>query len=296
MGLALNLDLASLLVCMLMPWGTTNCTRSAHRGENESINTGRRQATSKWKKEDMRVAHLERRKETYHAEGEHFLHGVVLPLDVLLLVRRFALERQRDRWFERASDLLFLVRIDSLFFELGSFTVSVVGSAAEIALVGRNTINFAVAGCEGLMRSLVCLWQLPVDWVGQLVARAVDEGLGHVVFCLAFRSAAPHVAFSVRSHGSNHPSAFGIDQGRAIRSDIRRGWLVGHLEQALLLIQVPNLLLLVSLRVRVVRSIVRPHLSVVLVLEHFVFDSDTVLAGDACHVFVTFEVRLKIGL
>ena len=146
------------------------------------------------------------------------------------------------------------------------------------------------------MRSLVRLWQLPVDWVGQLVARAVDEGLGYVVFCLALRSAAPHVAFSVRSHGSNHPSAFGIDQGRAIRSDIRRGWLVGHLEQALLLIQVPNLLLLVSLRVRVVRSIVRPHLSVVLVLEHFVFDSDAVLAGDACHVFVTFEVRLKIGL
>ena len=175
---------------------------------------------------------------TYHVEGEMLLSRLVLSLHELFLGSWLPLELKRYSRLELASDLLSLVCLDANFFFAFFRAILSIWWIAESGIVGSHVGQLSISRSEKLLRALVSLRYRTVDWVGQRVARVVNEGAWCVVFSLTPWSNRFDVAFSIFSHGSNQASTFCVDKlGIVCRNKVSR-WLVGHLELSALLIQV----------------------------------------------------------
>ena len=183
---------------------------------------------------------------TYHVKGKHLADGCIGAALELFLSRRLALERKRHRRVESALDLLLLVCPHTLLLQLVRLLILVVGPALESCLVSRHVLDLAVAWRERLVRALVGLRERPVDGESQLVAAVVDELTLDVVLGFTLGCTLPAVALSVFCHRTDHSCALRVDQGRTVRRNVRARRIVGHLELALFVIQVPDSLFLVT--------------------------------------------------
>ena len=157
-------------------------------------------------------------------------------------------------------------------------------------------VYLAVAGGEGLVRAFVRLGQFRVDREGKLVTAVVHEGAGHAVLRFALGCASADVACAVFLHRSDHATALRVEHVGLVGGHERGRGLVGHLQLSLLLVQVPDGLPRVSLVVYVVGAVGGLQAAIVFVLQQFVFDSDAVLARDACDVLVLRQVLLDVRL
>ena len=92
---------------------------------------------------------------TYHVVREELDGHLLFLLSELFLVGRLSLEWERLGGFKSAANLLSLVGLDALLLLLGQLTILPVRRSIVRSVVGSESLELTIAGCELLLRSLI---------------------------------------------------------------------------------------------------------------------------------------------
>ena len=161
-----------------------------------------------------------------------------------------------------------------LLFKFGCFTILIVGDDPERASVRRGLLNLTKAGYKLFLGPLVNLRHTRVDRESHLIAAVIVEGPWDGVFGLTLRSALPDVTMALFGHGSNHTSAFRVEECSFFGCGEVTGWIVGHPQLSFNIVKVEYCLLDVAFCIGVISAVLRLQALIVLVRYHLVLSLD----------------------